>query len=1140
MSEFKLKSQRQIDLHGLRSNASVLYVVERSQPTVYVTTRSSDLEATADNIRTFDPSLRVFVYPPRPGSPSLHAPIHEAAKRDRLAFLGALKAQTWDVVITQPKALIEALPPFSRLAEPCVNCQAGETIDPARLCTDFELMGYKRVDLITQVGEYARRGGIVDVFPLTAEYPYRLEFFDDELEEIRTFDLLSQRSLENHQQIDIPPLSEWIPTEDDRVHFSHRGGQAWNRTSSRNHLLEIVSQLQNYGSFVGYEHWTAFFFKETVHLLDLMPLKSCLFLDDPDSIYEELNDLIRDRVLQAEHAKNSKQIYAEPLDLWALGHRFHLEVPEPIDVVMSHHLAMGRHEIELGTRPIVRYEADPIRGFEEWIQRAQRYAVILVCSSKGAYDRLSEMIHDRELTARQLDFPTSLAGLGAGLYLARGNLDKGFEWPDRKLAVLSDHDIFPPQRRRARPLKAGKKAFVTDLRDLKSDDFVVHADHGVGQFRGLVEVEVGGLKTEMMALEYRGQDRLYVALSQLHKIQRHGNSQSGSSLDKLGGTGWAQTKTRAKKAVRKLAVDLVKLYAQRVVVRGIRCGSDTTWQTEFEDSFEFEATQDQLQATQDIKSDLTSGEKPMDRLLVGDVGFGKTEVAMRMAFKLAMDGYQVAILCPTTVLAFQHFMTFKARFAAFPVKIAWLSRFTPSSELKPIMQEITSGAIDILIGTHRILSKDVQFKNLGGIVIDEEQRFGVGHKEKLKQLRKRAHVLSMSATPIPRTLNMALTGIRDISVIETPPRNRLAICTSVMGYRDGVVQNAIRFELDRSGQSYFIHNRVQNMQEIAKTIADLVPEARVGMAHGQMESHQLEKVMISFMNHEIDVLVCSTIIENGVDIPNANTMIINRADHFGLSQLYQLRGRIGRSDRSSFAYLMVPPKAQMTVEARRRLSALEEFSDLGSGFRIAAMDMELRGAGDLLGANQAGHIQAIGYEMFVKLLESTVAELKGEQIEDDVECLLNLKIGAAIPRSFIENTNQRLHYYKLIYGASDLDRLADIHGELEDCYGEIPDEVNLCFGESLLKLQLGHHKVLSVDREGQRIKMKFHQDALVETAVVLDWMKTDNQVQLTPDGQLSFPVSPHLQGQFLIEEIAQKMTTLLGADFETQVKEQLV
>lgn len=1103
MKTFKIQAEDRLDVHGLRSSALALYIAEQQRQTVVVTTRHADLQAVADNIKTFRPQARVFTYPPRNGSPFLYTHLHESVSQARLAFLMALAHGAWDVVITQPAALVEALPPTDRIARPLIKLQVGAIIDPTKLALKLAEMGYARVEMVSQTGEFAKRGGILDVFPMTAEKPFRIEFFDDEIEDIRSFDPENQLTVKQLKRTLIPPHGAWLPKDIDRDMFAQVAGKTWNKTSARPHLLELVQTLKTHRTFPGFEHWTRFFFDKTTHVLDQLPEQGMVFFDDPDAIQAELGELYQDLVLQSEQAQSGKQIFADPLTLWGLDRA---EIRTPRTCVFSHHLSLGRGETEIGTRPLVRYEAEPLRALNEWLQHVERYVVVIVCTSKGSYDRLFEMIEERGIQARHLDFPLQDTRR-PGLYIARGHLDKGFEWMDRKLAVLSDRDLFPAQRKRAPQRKSSKKSFVTDLRDLKVGDFVVHADHGIGRFLGLVDVEAGGQRSEMMALEYRGNDRLYVALHQLHKIQRHGGSQSGSSLDKLGGTAWVNTRTRARKAVQKLAIDLVKLYAQRAVVHGLKCSPDSTWQKEFEDSFEFEPTADQLRSVDEIKTDLESGEKPMDRLLVGDVGFGKTEVAMRMAFKLAIDGFQVAVLCPTTVLAFQHYMTFKSRFAAFPLRIAWISRFTPAKEIKKILAEAKLAQVDILIGTHRMLSKDVGFKNLGGVIIDEEQRFGVGHKEALKNLRKRAHILSMSATPIPRTLNMAMTGIRDISIIETPPINRLAISTSVMVFRDGVVENAIRFELDRQGQVYFIHNRVENMLEVARSVAELVPQARVGMAHGQMDSRELERVMIAFMKHEIDVLVCSTIIENGVDIPNANTMIINRADHFGLSQLYQLRGRIGRSDRSAFAYLMVPPKAQMTPEARTRLAALEEFSDLGSGFRIAAMDMEVRGAGNMLGPEQAGHIQAIGYELFIKLLEEAIADVRGTPIEDTNDCELSLKLGSGIPRSLVESTNQRLHYFKLIYSARSEAEREQVRAEIEDCYGSIPEEVDLAFQESRLKGELAAMRIRSVDREGSMLKIQFDPIAEVRSQVLIEWMKEDRSIQLSPEGLLtmSFP-----------------------------------
>ena len=616
-------------------------------------------------------------------------------------------------------------------------------------------------------------------------------------------------------------------------------------------------------------------------------------------------------------------------------------------------------------------------------------------------------------------------------------------------------------------------------------------------------MEIGGRRHELMAIEYRDNQKLYVALNQLDLVQRHAAADAAIALDKMGGVTWTKTKKRVRKAIRQMAGELLQLYAARHLAKGHGYSADTEWQREFEDAFEFEPTSGQLGAIRDIKADLEAG-KIMDRLLVGDVGFGKTEVAMRLAFKVVMAGRQVAVLCPTTVLAFQHYHTFKNRFSAFPVRIDWISRFSTTKHTKRCLQELADGSIDILIGTHRLLSRDVQFSNLGTLIIDEEQRFGVAHKERLKHMRKQVDVLSMSATPIPRTLNMSLAGIRDISVIETPPRNRLAISTTVAESREGLIRNAIEFELERGGQVFFIHNRIETMATVATNLKEMVPAARVVMAHGKMDSKQLEQVMLDFMEHRADLLVSSTIIENGVDIPNANTMIVNRADRFGMSQLYQLRGRIGRSDRPAYAYLLIPARSRMSPLARKRLAALEEFSDLGAGFRVAAMDMELRGAGNMLGGEQAGHINAIGYDMYIKLLEEAVNELKGQPGEEKIHCVVNLHFGAAIPPAYIENANQRLHYYKRLASASAADTLAELRETLIDCYGPLPGAAQRLCEEHELRIYLAGQRVLQVDREGDRLKLRFHESAEVDPEVIFGWIRGGRDMKVSPDGLLTW------------------------------------
>ncbi|HKQ04571.1 MAG TPA: transcription-repair coupling factor [Blastocatellia bacterium] len=757
---------------------------------------------------------------------------------------------------------------------------------------------------------------------------------------------------------------------------------------------------------------------------------------------------------------------------------------------------------------------------------------LFVMPSLGLAERTREMLGEYEITAELLaSLNRREREPGAALTATRiatvGKLTNGFTLPAAFLEVLTESDVFGETERtplaRTQPKRARKQrkaaAFLSDLGDLKVGDYVVHIDHGIGQFQGLKQLTTAGAATgnvaagieraqadvrEFMLLTFAEGAKLYVPVERLDLVQRFSGGEGAKPpLDRLGGLSWQKTKARAKRAMRDMAEELLKLYAERKLVVGHAYGTDTPWQAEFEDAFEYQLTPDQEAAIEDVKAGMQDPQ-PMDRLIVGDVGYGKTEVAMRAAFKAVMEGKQVAVLAPTTVLVFQHFKTFQKRFAAFPLRIEMLSRFRSTKEQKEIVKQLEAGALDVVIGTHRLLSKDIRFKDLGLLIVDEEQRFGVAHKERIKQMRKKVDVLAMSATPIPRTLNMSLAGLRDMSVIETPPRDRLAIQTQVVQFSEAVIRSAIELELQRGGQVFLVHNRVETIFTIAELIARLVPEARIGVGHGQMDERALEDVLMKFIRHELDVLVATTIIENGIDIPLANTIVINRADQYGLSQLYQLRGRVGRSNRRAYAYLMIPSEESLTEIARRRLAAIREFSDLGAGFRIAALDLELRGAGNLLGGQQSGHIDAIGFDLYTQMLERTVRELKGEPIEDEVSAAINLGIDIRIPEDYIYDMSQRLRTYKRISSAESETELADIHAETADRYGPIPETVENLFEYSRLRREASRLGVLSVDREGDRLAVKFSEGARIDP---------DKLIALVSAGAASFTPSGVLRVQ---------------------------
>ncbi len=753
--------------------------------------------------------------------------------------------------------------------------------------------------------------------------------------------------------------------------------------------------------------------------------------------------------------------------------------------------------------------------------RQKGITTLLVMPSYGVAERMRDVLKEYEIHAGAYADAPSLhrameENAHAGCFCTVGTLINGFHLPAAGLDFIVEREIFDEapsvEEVKLTPPGGGRRensvsSFLSDFRDLKIGDFVVHVDHGIGKFMGLQQVQIDHRTParEFMMLGYADGQRLSVPVERLDLVQKYSSAESTPpQLDKLGGVSWAKTKARVKKAMRDMAEELLKLYAERQLVQGSACSVDTPWQQEFEDAFPFELTRDQAGAVADIKEDLEKP-SPMDRLLCGDVGFGKTEVAVRAAFKVAMDGKQVAILTPTTVLAFQHWKTFRERFASFPVHIEMVSRFRTAKEIKESLERTERGEVDVLIGTHRILSKDVTFKNLGLVVIDEEQRFGVTHKEKLKQLRRKVDVLTLSATPIPRTLNMSLAGLRDMSVIETPPRDRLPIQTVVAQFSENVVSSAIENELSRGGQIFFVHNRVESIFTIAELLQRLVPRVRIGVGHGQMGEKDLESVMMKFVNHEIDILVSTTIIENGIDIALANTIIINHAENYGLAQLYQLRGRVGRSSRRAYAYLLIPPETQLTSIARQRLAAIREFSDLGSGFRIAALDLELRGAGNMLGGEQSGHLDSIGFDLYCQMLDQTVKELRGTPIEDDVSTTINLKVDIRLPEDYIGDVGQRLRTYKRISSAADDAALDKLGKELDDRYGARPPQVHALFEYARLRREASPLAVVSIDYEGGALFLKLSEKSNVNPEQVMRLITEVPGATLSPNRMLKIP-----------------------------------
>jgi transcription-repair coupling factor (superfamily II helicase) len=950
-------------------------------------------------------------------------------------------------------------------------------------------VGYTRTEMVELPGQFAMRGGIVDVFSAEAPRPVRIELLGDTVESVREFDPRTQRSIAPVQRTTLLPLTEWNVAM--LVGATQSAAPSWEATS-----------------FFGPSEHSG---QSSLFELAESSLKPIVFLDEPQSL--------RDAAEQ--HLAHATAIYERhgSASAPAASHFFmdEAEFAAVLAKTSQAHLEQlavnigSAPQFELSSRPSSRFHGDVVACMGAVkSQLASGGKVFLTAASTGELERLADISREYDVPYVLGESENAAAGFTAegaletaGLLLMRAPFAEGVSFPEAKLTIFGNADLFDVAPTVERPShKIRTSGFFTDFAELKPGDFIVHVDHGIGQFEGLRQIESDGHRGEFMLLRYSDDARLYVPLERMDLVQSYRVVEgSHPTLDKLGGTGWNTRKTRVRKSLEDMADQLLTLYAARKTAQGFAFSADGNFQREFEDAFEFEETADQNTAIADIKRDMERP-TPMDRLLCGDVGYGKTEVAMRAAFKAVSDSKQVAVLAPTTVLAFQHFETFKQRFAAFPVRIEMLSRFRSAAEQKKILADLEAGKVDVVIGTHRLISKDVKFQDLGLLVVDEEQRFGVAHKERLKEMRQNVDALALSATPIPRTLHMSLVGLRDMSVIETPPRDRLAIQTVVASFQEDLVKHAIENELAREGQVYFIHNRVESIYSLATLVQKLVPKARVVVGHGQMGEKELESVMLKFIREEADVMVATTIVENGLDIPKANTILINRADRLGLAELYQLRGRVGRSHQRAYAYLLVPPDTSLSEIARKRLSAMKEFSELGAGFRIAALDLELRGAGNMLGRQQHGHIEAIGFDMYCQMLERAVSKLKGEESGPELRTTLSLGLDVRIPENYIPSENLRLRTYKRISSiASDVEK-QDVHRELADRFGAPPATVENLLEYAVLKSMCERLRISAVERQGNRIAIRFHAETPLDPATLVKVVRSRKGIKLDPSGVL--------------------------------------
>ncbi|HEX4769698.1 MAG TPA: transcription-repair coupling factor [Bryobacteraceae bacterium] len=1020
----------------------------------------------------------------------------------------------------------------------------GESFDLENLLGHLNTVGYSSADVVEMPGQYAVRGGILDVYSPEAERPVRIEFFGDEVDSIRRFDPASQRSSNPIDEALLLPLTETPVSEQllGAIHTRLSG----RRITGNEEMVEAAVRSGGVTVFPGWEFYAPVAGADRT-IFDLLP-NAAVLLDEPDLLRSEF-DRFWTRVEEA-HERSGVGNLVRPTDLYLPPEEWWRKV-ETLTGADVEHLGITRSEdadstVNLQTQATPRFHG-AIPAMLEEVKKLTGAGnqVLFSVPNTGEVERLADIFTEYNVSFKlgsrtrggesYADETSYFAGEVHTTTLAKAYVPDGVVFPEAHLAVFGARDLFDESEAVAsRPQRSKSKvsAFLSDFRDLQVGDYVVHVEHGIGQYQGLKEINQGDGNAEFMLLEYAEGARLYVPLTRLDLIQKYRSSEGTKpTLSHLGTQAWAKTKARVRKAMKDMTEELLKLYAERKTAQGHAFPSGNEFVREFEDAFEFNETDDQAQAITDVMHDMESS-LPMDRLLCGDVGYGKTEVAMRAAFKAVSDNKQVAVLAPTTVLAFQHYETFKQRFGPFPVTIEMISRFRNPKQQKEILQKAESGKIDILIGTHRILSKDLKFADLGLLIVDEEQRFGVRHKERIKQMRKQVDVLTMSATPIPRTLHMSLVGLRDMSIIETPPKDRMAIQTVVASWDDKLIQSSIEQELERGGQVYFVHNRVDTIWEIAAKLQELIPKARVLVGHGQMSETELEKVMLQFMHHEADILVATTIIENGLDIPLCNTILINRADRLGLSELYQLRGRVGRSNRRAYAYLLIPKEVELTPIARRRLAALKEFSDLGAGFKIAALDLELRGAGNLLGGEQSGHIEAIGFELYTQMLERAVREMKGEAAPDEAEIQLNLGLNIRIPAEYIPEENQRLRMYKRVAGVETDSQLKDVAAELQDRYGPPPAAVRNLLDYAALKLVCLRVGVVAIDRKRDSVTFKFRQNASVDPEQLAHFVAGQRGAQFTPDGLLKFVLKATLAEEVLralrtvLEQLAVKETSV--------------
>ncbi|HVE66018.1 MAG TPA: transcription-repair coupling factor [Thermoanaerobaculia bacterium] len=1018
---------------------------------------------------------RVFHAPAPALTPYQRIPPSLKSRRDEFALLSALgRPDGVQAIVLPARALFTRLPAAERLAGLSVRLEEGQEISLPGLVSQLTRVGYRRADLVIETGDLAVRGGLFDVFTPDRDLPLRVELDGDRIASLRVFDPDTQRSRERLSSTVIPPFAAAEDAEEKRADLERRIGRP--PSEAERIVFSPAVEPMPAGWLDHARDALVVVLEPSAVSEELDQFTERIVADrDPDRDFFDPDELLHP-IGKIRGFIESASVFFDRVGLSARGERIRLAA----EAIAGHAGRTAEAAAEM-TRALAAGEE-----------------VFVAVHATGGPEKLRRF-------ALEYSLHVSSERREGALIAFPAEISAGFRLREPRASVYAESEIFGEEKRSAVARGRPSEAFLSDLRDLKLGDAIVHRDYGIGLFQGLKRVPIEGEEREFMEIGYADEKRLLLPVERMDLVQKYSGAEGAPPLlDKLGGAGWARRKASVKKAMRDMADQLLKLYARRSLAEGFAFSRDSPWQKEFEDAFEYVETPDQAQAIADVKRDMQSA-KPMDRLLCGDVGYGKTEVAMRAAFKAVLDGKQVAVLAPTTILADQHYRTFQRRFAAFPVTIELLSRFRSRVEQKAIVEKVAAGSVDVLIATHRMLGKDLAFRDLGLLIVDEEQRFGVAQKERLKEWKASIDVLSMSATPIPRSLHLGLSGLRDLSIIETPPRDRLAIETQVVPAKPDVIREAIEAEIDRGGQVFFVHNRVESIGRVRLQLEELLPNVRVAVAHGAMRETELEKAMMRFYSRDADVLLATTIIENGLDIPTANTILIDRAETYGLAQLYQLRGRVGRSDKPAYAYLLVAENAALSDIARRRLASIQEFCDLGAGFRIAAKDLEIRGSGNILGGEQSGHIAAVGFEMYLSMLDEAVAEMKGEEIAPERTVTVSLGLDLTIPPAYVADENWRMMIYKKVARAKGDAELEEARREIADRFGEPPPSVGRLIEYSRLRSRAERLGVTSLTRQAGRVHVRLADDARVDAERLTALVRSTPGAALSPGGILSLP-----------------------------------